>query len=195
VGIHPHEAARVQSDDVEAVRELCGRRPVVALGEMGLDYHYDFSDRASQRRVFEQQAALAARAGLPVVIHCRQAVADTLAVLRASGVARGVFHCFTGSNDEATSIIDAGFLLGFTGIVTFKGSDELRRIAGSIPADRLLLETDAPYLSPEPVRRQRTNEPANVMHTLACVARLRQTDPAALDQAVRANASALFGWP
>jgi TatD DNase family protein len=168
---------------------------VIALGEMGLDYHYEPIDRPRQAMFFQRQLELAKERDLPVVIHCREAVEDTLAILKDFPGVRGVFHCFTGRLSEAKRILDAGYYLGFTGPVTFKKSDELREVARMTPADRLLVETDSPYLSPEPMRGQKVNEPALVMHVAARIAAERKISVKELDEMTTANASRLFGWP
>jgi TatD DNase family protein len=144
---------------------------------------------------FQGQLNLAIERNLPVVIHCREAVDDTLAILKEFPSIRGVFHCYTGTMAEARRILDAGFLLGFTGPVTFKKSDELRAIARMVPDDRLLVETDAPYLSPEPHRGQKVNQPALVMHVASRIAAERGISMEELDEMTTANASRLFGWP
>jgi TatD DNase family protein len=194
VGVHPNYCHEVEFESVALLRELQSDASVVALGEMGLDYHYDFADRDRQRRFFEAQVQLASELNRPVVIHCREAVDDTLAMMRGFAQTQAVFHCFTGTAGEAARIIDAGYLLGFTGVVTFKKSDELREAARLTPADRLLVETDAPYLSPEPVRKQKINEPALVMHTAAVVAGIRGVTMEELDVVTTANASRFFRW-
>src|SRR2546423_6953341 len=170
VGVHPNYCHEVEFEEVARLREVQSDANVVALGEMGLDYHYNFADRARQRKFFEAQLSLAAELDRPVVIHCREAVDDCLTVMKGFPRLRAVFHCFTGTLDEGRRILDAGYLLGFTGVVTFKKNEELRATAKLTPRDRLLVETDAPYLSPEPVRKQKVNEPALVMHTAAVVA-------------------------
>jgi TatD DNase family protein len=195
VGIHPHEADKVPAGAYPALRELLGRPKVAAVGEIGLDYHYDFADRASQREVFQAQLEIAGDFDLPVVVHCREAVADAVAILRERGFAgrRVVFHCFTGSADEAQLLAEHGWRISFTGIVTFRQSAGLQAIARDYPADRLMVETDAPYLSPEPVRKIRPNEPAFVRYTAEFLARLRG-EP--LDQFIAQttrNAAAFFG--
>src|SRR5436190_421148 len=170
IGIHPNYSLEAEVADLPRLRALQRDPSVVALGEMGLDYHHHYSPRAQQFAIFEPQLAMAAELGRPVVIHCRDATDDCLAVMRAFPTVRAVFHCFTGTPDEARNILDAGYLLGFTGAITFKKNDELREAVRITPRDRLLVETDAPYLSPEPMREVKTNEPAFVMHTAASVA-------------------------
>lgn len=173
-GIHPHEAGKVTANWDSELASIINRPDVFAVGEMGLDFHYDFSDRPSQLRVFRRQLELAARAEKPIVIHCREAHADVMSELRAmTGLKGVVFHCFTGTSREAAEILEAGYWLSLTGVVTFKKSNELREVARMLPADRIMLETDSPYLSPEPVRSVRPNEPAHLVHTTRRIANER----------------------
>lgn len=195
--IHPHRAGVYAGRPLEAaaltdraVREAAA----VAVGEIGLDYHYDFSPKDAQREVFAAQVELAARAGLPVVIHMREASADTMAILREAGEGRlrGVMHCFSGSAEEAHEALDLGFSISFSGILTFPKAGALRDVAKGVPADRVLVETDAPYLAPVPHRGKR-NEPAWVAETLRVLAEIRGTDGAAMAAQVARNFTALFG--
>ena len=176
VGFHPHEAAKVSDGDWPPYEQLTGDPSVVALGEMGLDYHYDFADRDSQKEVFAKQLALAATTNLPVVIHCREAHNDVVSILTEHGFAgrRVVFHCFSGTREQASEIADRGWRISFTGIVTFKSALELQRISAAYPIDQLMIETDSPYLSPVPVRNIRPNEPAHLIHTAQFLADLRR---------------------
>ncbi len=198
VGVHPHEASRIAAGEVdvpELVRASLGStRDVCAIGEIGLDYHYDFSPREVQRRVFRSQVALARETGLPVVVHTREADDDTVAILQEAGAGRvrGVFHCFSGTAALAARALDLGFMVSFSGILTFPKADEQRAVAASIPADRLLVETDCPYLAPVPMRGQR-NEPALVVRTAAKLAELRGVGIADLEATVAANFARLFG--
>jgi TatD DNase family protein len=192
VGIHPHYSNDATDEDVEALVELEKEEVVVALGEMGLDYHYDFSPKARQREVFEAQLFLALERTRPIVIHCREAVDDCLMILKDFPGVPAVFHCFTGTADEARRIIERGYYLGFTGVVTYKRSDELREVARFVPADRFLVETDAPYLSPEPMRKVRVNEPSFVVHTADAVAAARGVDRAEVDRLTTENCRRLF---
>ena len=194
IGIHPNHCGHVPVEDLPQLRHLQRDPSVVALGEMGLDYHHEFSPRQRQREVFEFQLQMAEELNRAVVIHSREATDDCLALMRGFPKIRAVFHCFTASREEARKILDAGYLLGFTGAVTFKKNDELRAACALVPLDRLLVETDAPYLSPEPVRKQKTNEPAFVMHVAAVVATVKQLTLADLDRITTANAAALFAW-
>lgn len=194
VGVHPNYCHEVDPAELPRLREIQGDPRVVALGEMGLDYHYNFADRARQRMFFETQLALADELRRPVVIHCREAVDDTLAVLSEFPNVPAVFHCFTGTLPEAEKILERGCLLGFTGAVTFKKSDELREVAHRAPLDRILVETDAPYLTPEPMRKIKTNEPAFVVHTAAAVAAARGVDVAEIDRITAENTRRFFTW-
>ena len=177
-GVHPHQAGRHAEAPGEAVQvttAALGRiAGVRALGEIGLDYHYDFSPRDVQQRVFASQVALAVERDLPIVIHTREADDDTLRLLREAGggAARGVFHCFTGDAALAAAALDLGFHLSFSGIVTFPRAQPLRDVAASVPMDRLLIETDSPYLAPVPFRGTR-NEPAHVVHVARTLASVR----------------------
>ena len=194
-GVHPHHAGKVTLDELErVVSSALDASSAVALGEIGLDYHYDFAPRTVQREVFGRQVALAVARDLPVVIHTREADADTLEVLDTAGAgrARGVFHCFTGDQALADAAIARGFHVSFSGIVTFPRADALRAVAATIPADRWLVETDSPYLSPAPERGGR-NEPARVARVLGMLAAVRGLSaPEAAAQAF-ANAAAVFG--
>jgi len=194
IGVHPNYCHEVEFEAVAQLRELQSDPSVVALGEMGLDYHYDFADRARQRKFFEAQIQLASELSRPVVIHCREAVDDCLSLMRGFSNVPAVFHCFTGTVDEARRILDAGYLLGFTGVITFKKSDELREAVRITPRDRLLVETDAPYLSPEPVRKVKTNEPAFVVHAAAVVAQEWGIGIEEIDRITTANVGRFFRW-
>jgi TatD DNase family protein len=194
IGVHPNYCHEVDESQVPRLRELQTNPCVVALGEMGLDYHYNFADRAGQRQFFESQMRLADELHRPVVIHCREAVDDALAVMSDFPTVPAVFHCFTGTVEEADRILDRGYLIGFTGVVTFKNSDALREVARRAPLDRILVETDAPYLTPEPMRKQKVNEPSFVVHTAAAVAQARGITPSEVERATTANVVRFFGW-
>jgi TatD DNase family protein len=194
IGVHPHHSNDATAADIEALRELQRAPEVVALGEMGLDYHYDFSPRPRQHEVFTAQLELAKELGRPIVIHCREAIDDCLGILKDFEAVPALFHCFTGTLDEARRILGRGYLIGFTGVVTYKKSDELREVARVVPADQFVVETDAPYLSPEPVRKQRVNEPSFVIHTAAAVAKARDTSIDEIDRLTTANVRRFFRW-
>lgn len=192
-GVHPHQAGKVESGWEDQLRALATHPRVVAVGETGLDYHYDFSPRDMQRVVFEEQLSLAGRVGKPVVIHCREAHSDVMAVLAGRPeLRRVVFHCFTGSMAEAREIIDRGYWISLTGVVTFKNSRELQEVARYLPSDRIMMETDSPYLSPEPVRSRRPNEPALVVHVARRVAELRGVSFEEFASLTRANTIRFF---
>ena len=194
--VHPHRAGAYAGrphDAAEATRTAATDASAVALGEMGLDYHYDFAPREVQRDVFAAQAALARDLSLPVIIHTREAADDTFDVLRSTspGPVRGVMHCFTGTLDEARRALDLGMYISLSGIVTFPKSGSLRDVARFVPADRLLVETDAPFLAPVP-HRGRRNEPAWVVETLRSLAATRGEDAGVLAERISSNFDALF---
>jgi TatD DNase family protein len=190
VGIHPHEASAPVS--MRDVAELFTSDKAVALGEIGLDYFRDYAPAKLQRRLFEQQLELALELEKPVVIHTRAADDDTLAAL-AGHDGTVVLHCFS-SPALLEPALERGWYVSFAGNVTFPKAPELREAAKRVPADRLLAETDSPYLAPQP-RRGRPNEPAYVVHTLATLAETRGVDQAELEAQIEANASAAFGLP
>jgi TatD DNase family protein len=194
IGVHPNYCHEVDFDQLPQLRQLQADPAVVALGEMGLDYHHHYAPKDRQAKFLEWQLDLARELERPVVIHCREAIDDCLAILRNYPKLSCVFHCFTGTRSEAERILAAGYLIGFTGVVTFKNGAALRELAAAMPSDRLLVETDAPYLSPEPVRSQKTNEPSFVMHTAAVVAAARKVSLAELDALTTANASSFYRW-
>ncbi len=185
-GVHPHDAGKATEESLEKVKELCRHPKVAAVGEIGLDYHYDFSPRETQREVFRAQLRIAEEEGKPVVIHTREAWADTLALLRVTPVANGIFHCFGGGPAEAEQALELGFSISLAGVVTFPKAESLREAARLIPLDRLLVETDAPYLAPVPHRGKR-NEPAFVTATLRRVAEVRGIPVDTLAEATTAN--------
>jgi TatD DNase family protein len=195
VGVHPHAAGRYAASPPEAAaataRAIDAQPLARAVGEIGLDYHYDFAPRDTQRAVFAGQLELAARLGLPVVIHTREAEDDTFAILAEAGAAHGVFHCFTGNLAMARRALDAGFHLSLAGIVTFPRAVELKEVAAFVPADRLLVETDSPFLAPVPYRGKR-NEPAHVSRVCAVVAELRGTPPGDVAERTSGNFTRLF---
>jgi TatD DNase family protein len=173
-GIHPHEAARAEERHFEKLRLTADDPKVLAIGEIGLDYYYDHSPREIQKQVLIRQLEIARAVKLPIVIHCRDAWADLAEIIsehwRSSGLG-GILHCFTGSRDEAARFLDWGFLISFAGTVTFRKADSLREVARTIPLDRLLTETDSPYLAPVPNRGKR-NEPAFVVEVTRALAAL-----------------------
>lgn len=193
-GVHPHDAKDLTDDALRQIGELAGRRRCVAVGEIGLDYHHDFSPRDAQRSAFAAQLELAARLDTPVVVHMREAVDDTLAIVRESPVDGGrlIFHSFTEGPDVARTLLEMGATISYSGIATFARADDIRRSVAITPDDRILIETDSPYLSPEPVRKVKTNEPANVAHVAARLAAVRGAEPDAFAELTTANAIATF---
>jgi len=194
VGVHPHEADAHLDLGAAALVEGANHPRVIAIGECGLDYYYDKSDRAAQRERFEAHIEAARQTGLPLVVHTREAEADTAEILEAAvrdGGVRGVLHCFTGSAELARKGLDLGFYVSLSGIVTFKNAADLQATAKWLPADRMLVETDAPFLAPVPHRGQKC-EPAFVADTANFVAELRGEDREALGEATTANFFTLF---
>ncbi len=192
LGIHPHEVARVPDEDWADLERLAGLPEVVAVGEIGLDYHYDHSPREEQRHWFRHQLALAERLGKPVVIHTREADDDTVAILRDASVGNGVIHCFTGGPERARTYLDMGLLLSIPGVVTFKNAEPLREAVRAAPLDRLLIETDCPYLAPIPHRGKR-NEPSFVKLVAEAIAALKGLPVEEVAAATTANARRFFG--
>jgi TatD DNase family protein len=202
VGVDPNDAAGFDSETEEQLEELALEPGVVAVGEIGLDYHWDRAPRAQQARVFERQLELARRVDRPVVIHSRDAAEDTAAILESWSARRsvqdarplGVMHCFSGDADLAERYVRAGFMISLAGNVTYAGAANLHRVAAELPLDRLVLETDSPYLAPRS-RRGRRNEPALVLESAQYVAELRQTELVEVARTTTANAVRLFGRP
>ncbi len=194
VGIHPHEAD-AHADLGEAALLAAAEHPrVIAIGETGLDYYYDHSDRAAQQALFRRHIAVSRATGLPIIIHTRDAEDDTAAILRAEmkqGAFPALIHCFTASANFAQIVLDLGLTISLSGIVTFKNAKDLQEIAATIPADRLLVETDAPFLAPVP-HRGKVCEPAFVADTASFVADLRGVTPEALAETTTANFRRLF---
>jgi TatD DNase family protein len=191
VGIHPHDAAKVEDRHYSLMEDLSRTRQVVAVGETGLDYYYDTSPRDIQRVVFRRQLALARKLDLPVIIHTRDADGDTEELLKQEGPSRGLIHCFTGGDQLADFALSIGFCISFSGIVTFPNAKGLAGIARRVPVDRLLVETDCPYLAPVPHRGKR-NEPGFVSDTARFVAELRGISPEELGERTSANFDRLF---
>lgn len=194
VGVHPHDARTWTDETLARIAEAALSSRVVALGEIGLDYHYDFSARDDQRRAFREQLALAGKLDLPVVIHSREAEDETLAIVREVGLpARGgVMHCFPGGPDLARQALDLGLYIGITGVVTFPKAQAMRDVAAFAPADRLLVETDAPYLAPVPLRGKR-NEPSLLPYVVRAVADARGLTESDVAGLTTRNARELFG--
>jgi TatD DNase family protein len=193
-GTHPHDARHYNDEAEEKIKKLIQTDRIVAWGEIGLDFHYDNSPREVQVDVFKRQLRAARGCDLPVIIHTREAEAETIDILRseyAGAERRGVFHCFSGSMDLAQRAIELDFMISFSGIVTFKKADELRAIAKQVPLDRLLIETDCPFLSPIPYRGKR-NEPAYVVEVARCIAGIHEVELEEIARVTSNNFNQLF---
>lgn len=193
VGVHPHEAKNMQEEDLEELKALSVADKVVAIGEIGLDYYYDNSPRETQRFWFIKQLELALNVKMPVVIHSRDAAQECFDILKEydGGANGGVIHCYSGSVEMALDYIDLGFHIGIGGVVTFKNAKKLREVVEKIPLSRILLETDSPYLSPEPNRGMR-NDSNNLRYIAARVAEIRQMATQELLEVTNCNSMTLF---
>ncbi len=194
-GVHPHHAGKFSGkvdDAIDTVGRAIDRTSACGLGEIGLDYHYDFSPRDVQHEIFRAQIRLARRRDLPIIIHTREATEDTFRILREERADRGVFHCFTGDGAMAEEALALGFHLSFAGILTFPKAGELREVARQTPRDRVLSETDAPYLAPVPHRGKR-NEPAFVTRVVETLAELHGTTRAEMAELIATNFNNVFG--
>jgi TatD DNase family protein len=197
VGIHPHDAEGVTAQTLTELQNLAQDIKVVAIGETGLDFHYNLSKQPSQRRVFAAQLKIAKDLNLPVIVHSRDAFDETMDILEqfGSGVKKVVFHCFSGSPEQANIVLDKGYYISLTGVVTFKNASKTRQAAKIVPMDRLMLETDCPYMSPEPMRKQKINEPALMLHTAKFAAELKQMPLADFAEVVTATSRSFFSLP
>lgn len=194
-GIHPHEAAAADEAFIDLIaNELAHLPEVVAIGEAGLDYHYDFAPKDVQHEVFRTMLQLSKKVDKPIVIHTRDADEDTLRLLEEEDVTGGLMHCYTGGSELAYAALDRGFYISFSGIVTFKNGKDLLDLAASIPLDRVLYETDAPYLAPIPFRGK-MNQPAYVRYTAQKIADARGMSLEEFSEIVWENAGRLFRWP
>lgn len=193
-GVHPHEARLWSTAIADTLRGLAAERRIVAIGEIGLDFHYDHSPRDAQRDAFRRQLRLAREVGLPVVIHTREADVETADILEEEGAAEvgGILHCFTGGHELARRALAAGFLISFSGIVAFPRAEVIQEVARTLPLERLLIETDAPYLAPPPHRGKR-NEPAFVAEVARKLGQLRGVSPETIGRAAAANLARLLG--
>jgi TatD DNase family protein len=193
-GVHPNDVAEAEADEWDRVTRLVASGRVGAVGETGLDWYRDTAPRELQRDFFDRHIRLAQSLALPLVVHTRESIRDVLDMLREA-VGRGplsvVLHAFTGTVEEAAEAVDLGFCLGFAGMVTFRSAADLRGVAATVPAERLLIETDSPFLSPEPLRGRR-NEPAHVVHTARCLAIARGEPLERLAAITTANARRVF---
>lgn len=194
VGIHPHDAAKTEKNALDALKELAGahRQKVVAYGEIGLDFFRDISPREKQLEIFGRQLELAGELDLPVIIHDREAHKQTLETVKASGIRRGVFHCFSGDYEMAKECLDLGFYISIPGVVTFDKARTIQDVVRHLPLSSMLLETDAPYLTPVPHRGKR-NEPSFILHTAKKVAEIKKIPWEEVAQVTAGNTMNLFG--
>jgi TatD DNase family protein len=192
MGIHPHEAARATEEDFRALEEMCGRPEVKAVGEAGLDYYYDRSPRDVQQQVFRRQCQLAKQLGKPLVVHVRDAHEECHDILRSEQMDRGMIHCFTGDTAAARRYLDLGFHLSISGVVTYKKTEALQDAVKFAPLERLMVETDSPFLSPVPYRGKK-NEPMRVVEVAKKVAELKGLDAERVALEAAKNTAALFG--
>lgn len=193
VGMHPHDAKEVNEEEFQRLESLAQRPKVVAIGESGLDYYYNHSPREMQVEIFRRFIHLAQESGLPLVVHVRDAYREATEIVKHEGRGKlqGVIHCFTGDYNAASDLLDLGLYLSFTGILTFKNADPLREVVRKLPLDRILLETDSPYLAPVPHRGKR-NEPAFVCRVAETMAKVKGLPLDEVAQATTRNAEALF---
>jgi len=194
VGIHPHDAKDVGKGYLEELKELSQSPRVVAIGEIGLDYHYEFSDREVQQKVFLEQLELAKTLNLPVVVHDREAHQDTFDIVKKSGIKKGLMHCYSGSLDMAKEFSELGFYFSFGGVITFKNAKNPKKVATGIPLDKIMLETDCPYLSPEPHRGKR-NDPTRIPIIAKTLAELKEKSIEEIKEITTANALKFYNIP
>jgi len=193
LGIHPHSASSYTTDVMSKIEELTSHERVVAIGETGLDYHYMNSPKEIQIESFVAHIALSKKLGLPFVVHVREAEEDMMNILSSNNLGEnpGVIHCFSGNWETAKKYLDLGFFISFSGIVTFRRAEEVREAARKVPIDRILVETDSPYLAPVPMRGKK-NEPAYVRYVAEVISELRELDMEALREQLIKNSSTLF---
>jgi TatD DNase family protein len=192
VGVHPYDAASVDDDMIQKLRSLAQDKKVVAIGETGLDYHYEGFDRQVQKRAFVMQANLADSLNMPVIIHNRESTEDTINILKEIRPESVIIHCYSGSIESAKILLDMGYYISFSGTVTFKNAKKLKEVAKYVPDDRLLIETDCPYLSPEPERGTR-NHSGKIIYTARHIAELRGCDFDKIAEITMANARRVYG--
>ena len=191
-GVHPHDAKNASSKDLLEIEKLCQKTKVIGVGEIGLDFHYNFSEPDIQKEIFIYHLKMAKRIKKPVVLHCREAQTEFIDILKKEQCNYGVVHCFSGNQKEAEILLDMGFYLGFTGVITYPKSEELREIIKNTPIDRILSETDSPYLSPIPYRGKR-NEPAYVTEVVKKISEIKGLTLQETVKAISENTANLFG--
>jgi TatD DNase family protein len=195
VGIHPHNASKYKPEDIEQLKDFAKHKKIVAIGEMGLDFYYNFSEQAQQEQLFVKSLHTATDCKLPVVIHSRNAFERTVAILDDFGddLPKIVFHCFSGDAKQADILLEKGFYLSFTGVITFKNAELLRQAAKIVPLDRMLIETDCPYLSPEPMRKQKINTPALLIYTAKKIAEIKNMPLEEFAEEITGTTKSFFG--
>jgi TatD DNase family protein len=195
LGIHPHYAKDVTAGDVERFGELAANPKVVAIGETGLDFHYNFSKQEAQKDIFRRELEIASQLQLPVVVHSRNAYNETIEILDEflPRLKRVVIHCFTYSPQEAKAFLDRGCWISFTGVVTFKSAEAAREAVAVVPVSRMMVETDSPYMSPEPMRKQKVCEPALLIHTARKIAEVKDMDYMAFCEEITLSTRQFFG--
>lgn len=193
VGVHPDDAAEVDDEGIAALRNMCQNEKVVAIGEIGLDYYWNKDNKEVQKRAFERQIELAAEMSLPIIVHSRDAAADTMEIVKKmnAGVNGGVVHCFSYSPEIATEAVRMGFNIGIGGVLTFKNGKKLRETLEILPMDKIVLETDCPYLSPEPFRGQRNNS-ANIAYVIEEICRIKNLDRETVERITFENACRMY---
>lgn len=197
VGIHPHYASDVSQADIDQVSQFAKHQKIVAIGETGLDFHYDFSKPDAQKDLFKALLEIAAESKLPVIIHSRDAFDETMDIIDkfADKSTKIVFHCWGGTPEQTQILLDKGFYISFTGVITFKNAAQTQDAAKIIPLEKMMIETDCPYMSPEPFRKQKVNEPALLVHTAKKIAELKQISLEDFADAVTAATKQFFNLP
>lgn len=191
VGVHPHDAARMSDGDLKTLEDYCKNEKVVAVGEIGLDFHYDFSPRDIQCKRFSEQLQLAKIVNKPVIIHSREAAQQCFDIIKSSGVTKGVIHSYSGSAEMARDYIEVGYYIGISGVITFDKTRKLPEVVREIPMDRILIETDSPYLSPAPNRGKR-NDSQNLKYIAAEIGHIKQMSTEIVAKITSENARTLF---
>ena len=191
VGVHPHEVKNMKESDIEGLRKLSTHKKVVAIGEIGLDFYYDLSERDVQRFWFKKQLELSKELDLPVIIHSREASQETFDIIKQSGVNKGVIHCYSGSAQMALDYVNMGFYIGIGGVITFSNAKKLIEVAEKVPLDKILIETDCPYLSPVPNRGKR-NDSRNLLYVVEKLAEVKKMEPSTVSNVTKDNAKMLF---
>lgn len=197
VGVHPNYAKNTTGEAIAQLEELAQNQKVIAIGETGLDSYDETSPRTDQQHIFVEHCRIANQFNLPLILHCRKAFNDSMDVLErfGAGISKAVFHCFSSSAEQARSVLNRGYYISFTGVVTFTNARKTQKAAKVVPLDRLMVETDCPYMSPEPVRTQHPNEPAFMIHTAKFLAQLRRMNLLDFTKAITATSKAFFGLP